>query len=1170
MMPMPRRRFLKVGATLATATVATLLPGCGAMGRTRTLQVSVADGRGAPGDEYTLHVDRQKIALQAHTSESLNRLKASQPQLVSSLAGRFSLTHYAEYVELPDSAIRTHITRRRVGAPKGSHELVAVRIHAPLSADQLAVHMDEVSQVRQALGLPLKVQSAVSGAGLYGDVVSPVDTAASIVFHHPEIMAFDAAVRSRVLAHIYSAQGFELLWREIGMRPGTNGDEESWCEIVEVVNEETGLSYVGDDGELIYDYRTADDIMDLAGEVIREVLVTLNNDPALEDKVWEVNEGVANQPTEITRTGLQGSSAYNVVADVAPTAMQSGTWIRTSLYDEATRSIRILGFNAFMRYLGVYVTFYDASDTPMSLSDEAWNQALQGAMFNSMKSALEPIGLTNATMRAAQFLSPPATLLGVPGAPGNTEFFVRMPEGARYCRISCGSLGLGAFVTPYIHKGKQTDQIMNDIANFRQQIIGLSLTAVVNIMVPTYCLFTTTGFTETKSLIELLKKNPGVVLNIASTIINSVSSLDTLFSSTASAESREAAAVSLGRGIGRLLLDFANMAVKILLNPRIVAILGWSQAQTGVVNLASAVPFVGWAFRAAALTSTTLQLTQTITEVALSRASEHWKIHTELQARLTLHPDLDNVRFPENATWYEFVVTGPGLTTFKSGRKEIDRSQDPDRITVTVERLMAGGVGRFSVMFYNDQDTLVGRGEAAIYKITDTLLDQVQAQGQVPASVVSQIRSKLTGRSFSDTPSLTAALKQVLAVADYDQYRRPLVAAFAQIDIPLLVTPGKQVLELECTIEQALAPLTVNTRYQHDRLLQFEGGRYKWLNTRTPPQAFAPSCSDKGSALCELPSITLSRRTFDLGYAWRSSSQGLPVCGKEASNSQAYAVQNISLGTDPNLNRKTLTLNGTACGVAEGAGVYYQFDGPSDGSGANFLLDGRNTDGRMVRVRPLKLSDPDAFELAGKNLHYGSFSEVPTSLCWHRAGYLIGVNRARHKMEILDLNVGLFEDRFDQPAKIAAGLGNRFGLLNGPSCIAARLDGTVLVLESVTHKVQAFDVDGNPVMLFDGTPRFTLVDSGQSENIIYLGMNVEARGYVYVLSHRGDGSQADQYKLDIYTPEGRHLNTTTGFTAARMIVDYWRNVVTLNWMPMQGVNGRTEPTISSWSAYEAR
>lgn len=1156
MMPMPRRRFLKAGATLAAATVATLLPGCGAMGRTRTLQVSVADGRGAPGDEYTLHVERQKIALKPHTPESLNRLLASQPQLVSNLAGRFSLTHYAEDVELPDSAIRTHITRRRVGAPKGRHELVAVRIHAPLSADQLAVHMDEVSQVRQALGLPLKVQSAVSGASLYGDVVSPVDTAASIVFHHPEIMAFDDAVRSRVMAHIYSAQGFEQLWREIGMRPGTNGDEESWCDMVEVVNDETGLPYADDDGNLIYDYRTAEDIMEMAGEVIREVLVTLNNDPALEDKVWEVNEGVANQPTEITRTGLQGSSAYNVVADVAPGAMQSMVFVNPSLYDASSRSIRVLGFNAAMRHLGVYVAFYDGNDKPMTLSDDAWKEALVGGSFSNFAAGpvLEWIGLTSKTTRAVTWLSPPPSIMGIPILPGTTEFFVRLPEGAKYCRVSFGSMGQGVFGEPDL---------------WRQQVIGFTMTAILNIALPSYLLFSTTGYTETKSLYELLKQNKAVIVDIISVCISTVNMLSKL-TEPISEETRESILVSLGKGLAILLVDFANMAVKIMLNPKLVPIWAWAGAQQTVINATTGIPFAGWVFRAAALTSTTLQLAQTIVEVPLCRASVHWKIHTELKAKLTLHPDLENVRFPENATWYEFVVTGPGLTTLRSGRLEMDRSQDLDRITVTVERLTAGGVGRFSVMFYNDQDALVGRGEAAFYQITDALFDQLLAQDQIPEVVLSQLRNKLTVRSFRDTPSLTAALKEVLAVADFDKYQRPLVAALAQHDIPLLVTPGQQVLELECTIEQVLAPLTVNTRYQHDRLLQYEGGSYKWLNTRTPPQAYAPSCSDNGLALCELPSITLSRRTFDLGYAWRSSSLGLPVCGKGASSSQAYAVQNISLGTDPNRNRKTLTLNGTACGVAEGAGVYYQFDGPSDGSGANFLLDGRNTDGRQVRVRPLRLSDPDAFELAGKNLHYGSFSEVPTSLCWHRAGFLIGVNRARHKMEILDLNAGLIEDRFTRPAKIAAGLGNRFGLLNGPSCIAARLDGTLLVLESVTHKVQAFDVDGNPVMLFDGTPRFSLIDSGQSENVTYLDMSVEARGYVYVLSHRGDGSQAGQYKLDIYTPEGRHLNSTTGFTAARMIVDYWRNVVTLNWMPMLGVNGRTEPTISSWSAYEAR
>lgn len=54
------------------------------------------------------------------------------------------------------------------------------------------------------------------------------------------------------------------------------------------------------------------------------------------------------------------------------------------------------------------------------------------------------------------------------------------------------------------------------------------------------------------------------------------------------------------------------------------------------------------------------------------------------------------------------------------------------------------------------------------------------------------------------------------------------------------------------------------------------------------------------------------------------------------------------------------------------------------------------------------------------------------------------------------------------------------------------------------------------------------------------------------------------YNLNIYQPSGEHLCSTNGFSAGRMVVDLWRSVFTMNWQPMRGPLGRTEPSISEW------
>lgn len=1170
-----RRKFLKVGAaSAATASTAGLLQGCGGLSRRKSIHVSVADGRGSPDDVYTLHVGGQMIGLNPHTTESLQRLNASQPQLMT-LAGRFTLTHYVEDVEVPASAVRTHVTRRRKGAPPGTHELVCVHINANLPAQALQEQIDRVSVLRQSLGLASPVRAGGrNAAALYGDVFSPIDTAAAICFHHPELMIVEDSVRQKVMAHIYSASGFVELYTAIGSRPGTDGDEDSWCDIVEVIDEERGLPMTDEDGNIIYDYRISDDILELAGQPIREALLTVQADTELQNTLDEalapeIPEATGNRPTELAQ-GLQAQSAYNVTADVGPTECQSGLWLRpsTSGFDKTVelgdRTVRLLAYNAFLRCAGIYVDFFDAEGQKITMDNDAWAKALPvGATLNTsfplLRDALKTINLSDDERRAVTYMFGPSTLLGIPVGPGFQEFFVNMPENARSFRVSFGSLGVSGGLF-----GKE---------NGLQQVLGVAMTGVLNILLPSYSLASAGGATETKSLQNLIKNDPGLIIKIVTTVI-SVFSLIKDFVSPKTGESREKAIVAASRSGATLLLKFADVAVKILLDPKMATLYKWATIQQGIVQATSAVPFVGWAFRAMSVTGNILQLAQTTVEVLASNASVHWNVALSVNARLKVNRGLRSQKFPATATQYEYVITGPGLTTYTSGLKPLEPNLET--LGLSISKLPTGGIGRFSVMFYNDRGDLVARGEAAHYKLTSESISRVLSEHPGRAdlqALLDALKSQYEGNTFKDTQKLSSAIDEAARRTPAgqkaaDDWKEILVEAWANTQIPLLATPGLSYLEVECTMVEQLVPLSASTRYQHQQILQYRNGQYEWLQTRELPTVTSPSCDSASSSICELPSITLSDRTGDLAYAWRASSAGLPVCGAGGDSTQAYAVQNISTGVNPNRRLQRLSFNQQACGVAEGAGIYYEFDGASDGSGAQFLLDGRNSLDGSIRVRRIRLTDPQPLELAQQRLHYGSFSELPTSLCWHRSGYLIGVNRARHKMEIIDLNEPPIEDTFTRPARIASGLGTRFGLLNGPSCVAARLDGVILVLESVSKQIQAFNADGSPVLMYRNagrkTSRFDLVERGSATDVTYLDMSVEARGYVYVLSYLGSGSQASDYKLDIYSPEGTLVVTNRQFTAARLIVDYWRNVFTLNWQTLKGLNGRTEPTVSTW------
>ena len=81
-----------------------------------------------------------------------------------------------------------------------------------------------------------------------------------------------------------------------------------------------------------------------------------------------------------------------------------------------------------------------------------------------------------------------------------------------------------------------------------------------------------------------------------------------------------------------------------------------------------------------------------------------------------------------------------------------------------------------------------------------------------------------------------------------------------------------------------------------------------------------------------------------------------------------------------------------------------------------------------------------------------------------------------------------------------------------------------------------------------------------------LDLSVESKGYLYVLKYLSASSGTvlpGDYRLDIYSPSGNLLTQIVGLAAARLQVDLWRNVFTLNYEIVQG-SGRTEPSVAQW------
>lgn len=93
------------------------------------------------------------------------------------------------------------------------------------------------------------------------------------------------------------------------------------------------------------------------------------------------------------------------------------------------------------------------------------------------------------------------------------------------------------------------------------------------------------------------------------------------------------------------------------------------------------------------------------------------------------------------------------------------------------------------------------------------------------------------------------------------------------------------------------------------------------------------------------------------------------------------------------------------------------------------------------------------------------------------------------------------------------------------------------------------------------------------DNVTYLDMATEAKGYIYVLGYFGSGKVLEDYFVDIYDPTGAWVVRTpdpskglgaTGVNGGRLVVDLWRNMYTLNFEHFLGPDDRTEPSISVW------
>ena len=417
-------------------------------------------------------------------------------------------------------------------------------------------------------------------------------------------------------------------------------------------------------------------------------------------------------------------------------------------------------------------------------------------------------------------------------------------------------------------------------------------------------------------------------------------------------------------------------------------------------------------------------------------------------------------------------------------------------------------------------------------------------------------------------------------------------------------------------------PLNSESIYSHAALLTYQDDEFDWDDQAEAPTATLHDLnnSNSGNNISDLANLSLSQRFAGIGMSWKSYGTGLADASTEASNTQLYAFQNVDIPMIPMDDVKF-----TDYGFSEQAALVYDVYPPSfrmvngeyvigpNGKplpspnsinlGDYYIDPQKATDsidsGGGYHLRKVDITGSTNFDPnSGEQLSYGRFPYFPDHVTIHPTGHVIGISQQYSKVMILNLSENGAADDALPVARDYAGLAqdaNRQGLLFRPIAVSCSYDGTILILDSYTNeqtqdsytRIQAFDLLGRPVStFFDDDENPTPFLELPTDNVTYLDMVAvgnKKMTYMYVLYYEGDGSDVQDYKVAIYQygdqpPATNPLVTTSGVPAARIQVDMWHTLYTLNYEMITdgegnpsgpsgtnvGPNGRTVPSVSSW------
>lgn len=1012
------------------------------------------------------------LRLEPHTAESRAHFRDADPLLRGVEDAR--LTHYAVDVDLPSDALQNFWIMGQL-RERNEAALLGLQLHIPdvvqrtLAAQERASGQRRVHSAKvRAYGLQ-QVAEELELEDLepaLDEFVTPWDTAAALVFHHPEIMNLDpeqgTAIR-KLIERLPCPEGDDdclpflstLAFRIAQHWPATesgltvvNGIEvPAWAKLVKLIDPSTNQPMLDTEGNPVYHTDLAAETIAAAQQTVRSVLLGIFDDPRFEGNNWHALTGRTVEESPRTFSfGTVAAEGFELVAEHPQGTNAHGLdFVSMRVTDQVKRTVELQVRNWHLRTHSVHIQFADEHG-PLPVHDP-------GAADTERAKFVGLVITAN-------------TIMGIPVPFDVQTYTFDMPADATRAKVFFGSLGMGG------------DAFCPEALN------GSIFTLVFNFAIPAISL--AAGISVTASIVKTLSSSEAFTIGrliggfVTSILVTSAPAFARgIFGSKSSGS-----LLDFLRG----LLDLvANLVAQLVLP--ILAIV--ADRLLHVATSAGTVMLLGPQLLSNA--ATLAELVQSLAEVLISPALFTNQLTFQMTTTVVIEKDPENFQFPARARHYsvQLIYDESSAVTHRQEGEITPGRVDP--IEVVFEKVPSGGRVAVDVILTTEEGYIIGRS-----------VDSAGREGPVGP--------------IQNTPESAGTIT--------------------------------------IAIKERLIPLTQATVYQHELELKYQNGQRVWVPGPAPTATRAVLCQGQDDRLCGLGGLTINQRTGMAGYSFSAGGQGdRPFCG-ESSGGVMHLLQNVFLGQNPESGLKLLP-----CGFRHPAGIVYERLAQQDGR--HFFMEPA-PDGASYFLQSVVLSGTGPFDLANP-LSWGRFTQALESLAVVPSGYVVGVSRLNHKMEILELPAAAV-DRGSAPEAIPfayqkGGQGTREGLLGAPVAVAVH-NTTILVLETGNARIQAFDVTGNPVRVFkNGTS--AIIELEKTADVEYLDIAVEALGYMYVLSSANGGQNVEDYRLDIFTPQGNRLARTTGVAAARLAVDTFRNLYTLNFASVLGAP-RVEPSLSQW------